>query len=269
MSRSSRYAGSIPHYYEQYLAPVLFEPYAQDLAHRIPDRAEQVLELACGTGRLTRQLLSKLAPSGQIIATDLHEDMLNIASARVHDPRIRWKKADATHLPFDAFSFDLVACQFGVMFFPDQEKAYREVFRVLRPGGAFWFNTWDSPNRNPRAAVIGKVLDEVIGPDNHGFWKKGPYSYHDETRIRKELQAAGFKTIQLEQLALEAAFDTAENFLTGFIEGSTLGPFLRAQPSDVEAAIRHKLAREMAALDRELENRVPMQAFVVEALKSA
>src|SRR4030081_2220966 len=135
------FSGSIPSIYDSYLGPLIFEPYAQDLADRLSAlSAERVLETATGTGIVTRALLRSLPASVSIVATDLNQPMLDHAAERVSSTRVSWQKADAQTLPFPDAAFDAVVCQFGVMFLPDKQKAYREARRVLKPGRHFIFN---------------------------------------------------------------------------------------------------------------------------------
>ncbi len=269
MDHASAFTGSIPELYERHLGPVLFEPYAVDLAGRIKGPVGQLLEIACGTGRLTAHLLEGLAPGGRLVATDLNADMLQVAKKRVQDPRLSWALADAGKLPFDDAEFDLVACQFGVMFFPDKVGAFEEVRRVLRPGGTWLFNTWDGLDHNPRPAIIRQVLDNVFGADKHAFTTKGPYSYHDREAIRRQLDKAGFTEVRIESRAIVTQYESAADFLTGFIDGSTLAQFLRNKAPELQERVRRELAQQMEALDKVLGSQVPMQALVVEAKKLA
>ena len=141
MTTDAVFSGSIPSLYDRYLGPVVFEPYAQDLANRLSTlNAERVLETAAGTGIVTRALVSSLAPNVNIVATDLNQPMLDHAAKAVSSSRVSWQKVDAQALPFPDGTFDAVVCQFGVMFFPDKQQAYREARRVLKPGGHFIFN---------------------------------------------------------------------------------------------------------------------------------
>ena len=133
------FAGSIPEIYDRFLVPLIFEPYATDLAGRIAGmKPRHVLETAAGTGVLTRALASRLAGDARIVATDLNQPMLDHAAAQQPpDRRLTWQQADALALPFEDRTFDVVACQFGAMFFPDKVQGYREARRVLKPGGRF------------------------------------------------------------------------------------------------------------------------------------
>ncbi len=165
------FAGSIPELYERYLVPLIFEPYALDLARRLAEaKAQRVLETAAGTGVVSRAIAARLPASVRITATDLNEPMLNHAKTRIsQDTRVEWKPADAQALPFDDQTFDAVACQFGVMFFPDKIKAYKEAFRVLEPGGHFMFNVWDKISENDFADVVTQAHAEVFPSDPPRF----------------------------------------------------------------------------------------------------
>ena len=142
-STDAAFSGSIPGLYERYLVPMLFEPYALDLAQRTGAlRPRHILETAAGTGVVTDAIIRKL-PDIEVTATDLNQGMLDVAAARIKSPCVKFRQADAQSLPFPDASFDAVVCQFGVMFFPDRITAYREARRVLKPGGRFLFNVWN------------------------------------------------------------------------------------------------------------------------------
>ena len=133
--------------------PLIFEPYAVDLAERLAARRpRRVLEIAAGTGVVTRRLAATLPEGSAIVATDLNPGMLAEARTVGTARPVDWRTADAQQLPFDDAAFDAVVCQFGVMFFPDKAKAFAEARRVLRPGGAFLFNAWDRIEDNEFAA---------------------------------------------------------------------------------------------------------------------
>jgi ubiquinone/menaquinone biosynthesis C-methylase UbiE len=135
------FTGNIPEFYEIYLVPLIFAPYAENLATRAAGRQpSRVLEIAAGTGVVARCLATQLAPDISLIATDLNQAMLDHAAMVGTVRRIEWRQADAMALPFPDGTFDLVVCQFGAMFSPNREQAYAEARRLLRPGGAFIFN---------------------------------------------------------------------------------------------------------------------------------
>jgi len=132
----SAFVGSIPEIYERLLAPMIFaEPARHTAAAVMANRPTAVLETAAGTGVLTRALVESGAAN--VTATDLNQPMIDLAKSLCRSPTVRWQVADALDLPLPDRSFDVVVCQFGVMFFPDRPRGYAEARRVLRPGGAY------------------------------------------------------------------------------------------------------------------------------------
>jgi SAM-dependent methyltransferase len=187
------FGGSIPQFYESHLVPLIFEPYAADLAERLASRRlARVLEIAAGTGVVTRRLASVLPASVSIVATDLNPPMLDLAASIGTKRPVEWRQADAMQLPFADGSFDAVVCQFGVMFFPDKAKAYAEVRRVLRPGGVFLFNVWDRLEANEFPDAVSKALEALFPDDPPRFLPRTPHGYFDRAAIERDLASGGF-----------------------------------------------------------------------------
>jgi SAM-dependent methyltransferase len=187
------FAGSIPKLYDTYLVPLIFQPYATDLANRLSGQAfSSVLEIAAGTGVTTRALANVLPESVSIVATDLNQQMLDRAAEVGTTRHIEWRHADAMQLPFASATFDAVVCQFGAMFFPDKSKAFSEARRVLKPAGVFVFNVWDSIEHNEFADIVTAALATVFPNDPPRFLARTPHGYHDCETIRRDLAAAGF-----------------------------------------------------------------------------
>src|SRR3954466_10090578 len=183
--RDAVFAGSIPALYDRFLGPLLFEPYGRDLAARLSDLgAGRVLETAAGTGIVTAALAERLPSAVALVATDLNQAMVDHAAAKPALRRVELRQADALALPFADASFDAVACQFGVMFFPDRVAGYREARRVLKPGGRFVFNVWDSLAHNP---IPRCVVDAAAARYPHNpprFLARTPHGHHDADVIR-------------------------------------------------------------------------------------
>ena len=220
----SLFAGSIPELYDRLLVPLLFEPYAEDLAARLfARRPGRVLELAAGTGVVTRRLARALPPSTEIVATDLNQAMVDRA-AQVGTARpVEWKQADAQALPFDAESFDAVVCQFGAMFFPDKGKAFAEALRVLRPGGVFLFNVWDRIGENEFSAVIEDALVPLFPDDPPRFLSRTPFGYHDPEAISRHLAGGGFTAVpRFTTITARSRADSARAPAVGICQGSPL-----------------------------------------------
>jgi ubiquinone/menaquinone biosynthesis C-methylase UbiE len=263
---TSAFTGKIPEHYDRYLAALLFEPYAEDLVGRLSMHdGTRILEVACGTGIVTRRLVDKLAGRGTIIATDVNEAMF--AHARKGLPRrgdATWRHADATSLPFETRSFDAVVCQFGMMFFSDKAAGAREALRVLRPGGLYIFNVWDSLDVNP----VQRITHETVAgffPTNPPTFYTVPCSYHDVPTIEGLLRDAGFDSIRVERVAKDGRSGSAADAAIGLIQGNPIfAEIMQRRPEalpEIQAAVATRLARELG--DQPL--RAPLRALVATA----
>src|SRR5712691_10153983 len=190
------FTGSIPKLYETYLVPLIFEPYAADLVNRLRSRSlSRILEIAAGTGVVTRTLVSVLPESVSIVATDLNQAMLDQASIMGTKRIVEWRQADAMQLPFRDGMFDAVVCQFGVMFFPEKSKAFSEARRVLSPGGVFIFNVWDRIEDNEFADTVTTALESLFPKDPPRFMRRTPHGYYDRSTIERDLGTGGFTSL--------------------------------------------------------------------------
>ena len=218
------FAGSIPEMYERLMVPLIFEPYALDLAGRIAKtKPGAVLETAAGTGVLTRALASALPAQARMTITDLNQTMLDHAKGRQPgDSRIAWKQADALALPFADQSFDTVACQFGAMFFPDKVQGYKEARRVLKSGGHFFFSVWDAIEANDFADTVTEALAAVFPNDPPRFLARTPHGYHDEKQIRQELKAAGFTNVSFDAVDARSKAPSPRDPAVAYCEGTPL-----------------------------------------------
>jgi ubiquinone/menaquinone biosynthesis C-methylase UbiE len=242
------FSGSIPALYDRYLGPLLFEPYAQDLAKRLSAlNAERVLETAAGTGIVTRALERSLSPRGSIVATDLNQPMLDHAAARVSSSRVSWQKADAQALPFSDGAFDAVVCQFGVMFFPDKQKAYREVRRVLKPGGHFIFNVWDRLEHNEFADLVTAAVADIFASDPPRFLARTPYGYHEQQAVITEVRSAGFTNFAVETLTRRSVAPSGRDASIGFCQGTPLRNEIEARGANRLAEATEAAAERISA----------------------
>ena len=227
------FSGSIPSLYDRYLGPLIFEPYAEDLAGRLAVlNPARVLETAAGTGIVTRALLRALPADTSIVATDLNQPMLDHAAAQVSSDRVTWQTADAQALPFSDQSFDAVLCQFGTMFFPDKVQAYREARRVLKPGGHFIFAVWDAIEHNEFADLVTVALADMFADDPPRFLARTPHGYHDRDRIVAEVRGAGFAEVTAETVTLRSVAPTCRDPAIGFCQGSPLRNEIEARGPD-------------------------------------
>jgi SAM-dependent methyltransferase len=265
MSSAPAFAGSVPENYDRYLRPLLFEPYATDLASRVEVRpGMRVLELACGTGILTRALLGRLPGDATLVATDISEQMLAIAQQRVSpDQRLAWQPADAASLPFDDASFDAALCQFGIMFFPDKRAAVAQWRRVLRKNGQLLFNVWDALERDRIAQVTHDALGGAYPGRAPGFLTI-PFGFHDENVLQELVSGAGFSSVRAERVGAQGHSASARDAAAGLVTGSPMAGELAESGipvADALAVVERAITSEYGAgpLD------VPLSAVVVSA----
>jgi len=242
------FAGSIPALYDRFLGPLIFEPYAADLAARLTDLREgPLLEIAAGTGIVTRALARRLAAGIAIVATDLNQAMLDFAAAQGSARPVTWQQADAQTLPFADATFAAVACQFGVMFFPDKVAALGEARRVLKPGGRLVFNVWGRLEDNEIPHVIHDAVAALFPGDPPGFLARAPYGHHDVAMIREQARRAGFTDIAVETVSLRSRAPAARNPAIGFCQGSPLRNEIEARGAGALAAATDAAAAALAA----------------------
>ena len=265
MEKTTAFQGSIPAKYDQYLGPFLFEPYALDIVSRLKDKKyEHILEIACGTGRVTNHL-SVSVDHDSLTATDLNPDMIEIAKKRVLDDKIKWQAADALELPFDDNSFDLVVIQFGIMFFPDKLKGLQEVYRVLKSGGKSIYNTWDRVDNNP-AIHTGRQIIESYFDNNPPMFYNIPFSMHDELELKVLTEQAGFKDVDVSFVEKDASCDSAADLTIGIVEGNPIHIAITEKDPSLVDIIKKEVQKALIEKFGELIN-CKIHAWVVEAKK--
>jgi SAM-dependent methyltransferase len=222
--RRDAFQGSVPLVYERLLVPLIFQPYADELAARVLASAPgRVLEIAAGTGVVTRALAARLPATTEIVATDLSDSMLDVARAQGTARPVTWRQADAMALPFADGRFDAVVCQFGAMFFPDKPHAFAEVRRVLAPGGRFFFSVWDRIEDNDFTLVIMRAVAALFPEDPPSFLERIPHGYHDVAAIRRDLVAAGFADDPtIETVCLRSHAHTAREAAMALCQGTPM-----------------------------------------------
>jgi ubiquinone/menaquinone biosynthesis C-methylase UbiE len=257
------FAGSVPARYDRYLGPLLFEPYAEIAAQRAKALApKRVLEVAAGTGILTAALQRAL-PDAEIVATDLNPAMLEIAATRVQDGSVRFQPANALDLPFADGEFDLVICQFGVMFYPDKVAGNAEARRVLRDGGTYVAVIWDRLDRNPVSHAMAEMLAEEFPEDPPRFLERAPFSYANPAQIERDLRAAGFDQVTVEAIEARSRVD-AKSAAYGMCCGSPMTAEIEER--GVTAIDRAVEACERALLPFDGQE-TPMSALLATATK--
>jgi ubiquinone/menaquinone biosynthesis C-methylase UbiE len=262
------FAGSIPENYDRYMVPLIFEPYAADIAQRAASFSPSaVLEIAAGTGVVTRSLAPKLPPGSIYAVTDLNKPMLDYAESRQPpDTRIKWRLADAMALPFENADFDLVCCQFGAMFFPDRSIAYREAKRVLKPGGHFLFNVWDRIEENDFAFDVTNALARIFPADPPRFMARTPHGYYDTALIRRELEGAGFSRVAIETVAAQSRASSPRIPAVAYCQGTLLRSEIEARDAGALEAATDHAASAIATRHGSGEVAAKIQAHVITAM---
>ena len=261
------FAGSIPAIYDRYMVPLIFAPYARLVAERAAElRPRRILETAAGTGVVT-QALHQALPDAQIIATDLNPPMLDQAARRIDAPNVRFQPADAQSLPFDNGRFDLVVCQFGLMFVPDKVRANSEARRVLREGGRYLLVIWDRIEHNYATMAAGRAVAELFPIEAARFYERVPFRYHDVGLIEQDLLAAGFTDVEFETVELRSRAASARDAAIALVQG----PPMRSDIEQIDPAMVEKATDAAAEALRQYEGSdgfdAPMSARLVTAIK--
>jgi len=265
LNSDTMFSGSIPENYDRYMVPLIFAQYAADLARRAASLSPTaVLEIAAGTGAVTRALAPKLLSGARYVVTDLNQPMLDYAaSQQPPDDRISWHQADAMALPFGDATFDLVCCQFGAMFFPDRPAAYREAKRVLKPGGHVLFSVWDRIEENVFADDVTNALARLFPNDPPRFLARTPHGYHDKALIRGDLQAAGFSDVTIETRAEISRAPSPRIPAVAYCQGTVLRSEIEAREPGKLAAATDYAASALAERHGSGEVAAKIQAHIV------
>ena len=261
------FSGSVPANYERYMVPLLFRPYAEELAKRAKAfQPRRILETAAGTGVVTAALAEAL-PDTEIVATDLNQAMLDVAAARVSSSNITLRQADALDLPFRDDEFDLVVCQFGVMFYPDKVRGNSEAHRVLRSGGTYLAAIWDHIERNALSDLANQSLRKNFPDNPPQFMLRGPFSYHDRSAIERDLRQAGFESIKVETVRAISRSPTAEDGARGLVYGSPMGVELEEYGEGALDLVFEDLRESAKRFESADGFAAPMSALIVTATK--
>jgi ubiquinone/menaquinone biosynthesis C-methylase UbiE len=263
---AANFVGNIPEHYDRGLGPVFFADFAEEMARRVAARApRRVLETSAGTGIVSRRLRDLLPPETQLVATDLNPPMLEVARAKfAPGERIEFQPADATALPFPDQSFDAAVCQFGIMFFPDKEKSYREAYRVLQPGGHYLFSVWDAHRFNPVPRFVHEMLGGLFPDDPPRFYQV-PFAYHHIDPIKETAIDAGFTDFTATVLHIDKRIEDMAAFARGVIYGNPVVEQIRARggdPDRIVEAVAERVRRDFGDPPR-----IPLQVILFEARK--
>jgi len=245
---------------------MFFQPYAEDLAARLEVKEDgSVLELACGTGILTRMLRSRLSAGVKLTATDLNEEMFQNAMGKFgKEENVQWSQADACSLPFSNNVFDAVVCQFGIMFAPDKALATREIRRVLKPDGLFLFSVWDAIGQNELALLTHETIASYFDKDPPTFYEV-PFSYYDRDEIKRVVKNAGFQSVEIQVVTKLTGPTRAEDAAAGLVEGNPVATAIAERDTRLLPVITNAVAKAIKNRFGESPFRAPMRAIVVEA----
>ena len=262
-----RFSGSVPASYDRLMVPLIFQPYADELARRSAEfHPKHILEAAAGTGVVTEAIHHAL-PDAEIVATDLNQPMLDIAARRLAPDKVRYVAADAQDLPFEARTFDLVVCQFGAMFFPDRVRAHSEARRVLRDGGHYLLAIWDRIETSPLSAIAQDTLIELFPDDPPLFMREGPFSYSDPAAIERDLRTAGFSTVQIETVDKRSRAASAYDAAAALCYGTPMGVELQdREPGSLDRVV-DILQRKFQAFEQDGAIDAAMSAHIVTATR--
>lgn len=242
------FAGRVPEVYESILGDFVFEPFALDCLQRLQGHApKRVLELAAGTGRLTRHLTEHFPAPVQILATDISTEMMTEGQRQVSSDNLSWQQADIAELPFPDHQFDLVVCQFGFMFLQDKIRGFSEARRVLQPGGRLLFSVWAPMQDNPVWQITNQVLTDAFGPLPPLFHKVGPFSSSYAPTVLQQLRDAGFGDVHVDRVQLTSAIASAAFAARGFIHGLPFKAFILKKNPEQLGNIEARLAQALSA----------------------
>ena len=229
---------ALPAIYESHLVPLIFAPYAAALADRLAERRlSRVLEVAAGTGIVTRRMAMALPERVDIVATDRNQPMLDLAATVGTSRPLEWRQADAMQLPFADGTFDAVVCGFGVMFFPDKARAFAEARRVLSPGGVLIFSVWDRIEENEFADTVTAALASLYPENAPRFLARVPHGYPDPRIIAQDVERGGFdRSPQIETVPARSRAATPRIPAVGYCQGTPLRDEIETRGRSAEAS---------------------------------
>ncbi len=268
MTIDHQFSESIPVAYQEYMVPMIFAPYAVDLATRVSAHSPaEILETAAGTGVVTKELVSRLSPNAHLTVTDLNQPMLDLAQKMIRDSRLSWQACDALSLPFENEKFDAVLCQFGAMFFPDHIRAYQEANRVLASKGRFYLNVWDQISENEFAFEVENFLQKYFPNNPPKFMSRTPHGYYDVAKIRRELEMAGFYEIQIETVSFRSRAPSSQFAAVAYCQGTPLRLEIESRAPGALQEVTRKVADNLAERFGTGAIEGKIQALVISARK--
>ncbi len=267
MSTNTVFTNTIAENYEKYMGPIFFVPYAKDMADRLSSgKINSLLELACGTGQVTRLLRARF-PDARIVATDLSPGMLEFAKKIVNPAdKIEWLIADAQELPFGENTFDAVICQFGLMFVPDKQKAVKEAYRVLKQGGIFILSTWDRIENNPIFQLAKDAVSSYFKDGPPDYYSL-PFSMYDPAEIESLFRTSGFEHVSVENVHCSGYSPLVEHAAKALTEGQPVYHSICELDEkflpQIQRAVSNAISNEFGSTSL----KIPHSAWVAEGMK--
>jgi SAM-dependent methyltransferase len=248
--------------YERYLIPAYFGAFAEGLTRLVPPwPGERALDVACGTGVVTRLLAERVGPGGHIVGLDLDAGMLTVARRLLDAPNVAWQEASALAMPFADGAFDLVTCQQGLQFLPDRPAGLREMRRVLRPGGRLALAVWRSTEHNPVFKLLEEALARVVGPEAANL---PPFSLGDGAELRRLTREAGFSDVAVRIDGRLARFPSpAEMVRRMLLGGPTMLSALATADAEARLRLVDEVTRTMAPYVDDAGLAVPLSTHVL------
>jgi len=214
------YGANAPENYERFFVPAIGKPLAEDLVNLAELRpGEKVLDIACGTGIITRLAFEKVSPGGSVAGLDVNPGMLAVARSITPDTSIDWYEASAEAMPLPDNAFDVVLCQMGLQFVEDKLVALQEMRRVLSPGGRLMLNV-----PGPKAeifAVMANAMEQHINAQAAGFVNH-VFSLHDAKEIQRLMSEAGFDEIDIQASTKTLHLPMPKDFLWQYVYSTPL-----------------------------------------------
>ena len=256
--------GSGPESYERYQVPSVFEPLARMLVERVAlCPGQRVLDVACGTGALTRQVAPVLGPAGSIVGVDLNSGMLEVA--REHTPTdgapVEWRQGDAASLPCPDGDFDVVLCQQGLQFFPDKLRALQEMHRVLKPAGIVGICVWRAIEQSPCHLAIAEALRRHVSPEVAQRFQ-APFNFSDPGLLNETMARAGFREIEIQVDVLRRHLLPPSESVPGLLASTPVGPEIAALEGATREAIVHEVATALSEYRDETGLTVPQPTYI-------
>lgn len=261
--------GDGPEAYEKYIVPAFSGAWAQDIVQRAALRGgDRILDVGCGTGIVSRHAYKSLGESSHITGVDVNEMVIKKAReiCLPNDIPIEWKQCNVETLPFSDAAFNVVLCQQGLQYFPDQSRALTEINRVLVSEGRIVFSVWRSLEYFPFYSALHRALEQYVSEEAASILSSA-FTLGDSIQLRGLFESAGFKNIDICLMIKQMRYSSLEDFLVG---GFAASPFA----NDILALEKSKREKMFQMIQNSISNYIddhglaaPMECYVASAIK--